>query len=357
LERIRLREEAFLCHLGDVADVFINSKHNLDATTRVLVFGGLAMPHLRADAPRGVSGTTIRANRLFWNVPVRQHIARQGADWDAIRSCVLRAAVAYPSVSFVFTDLDSGKLVVSAARPSSGLLGDRLLDLFSGVSVIMASTEGGDFKVHAVLYVLRGLAMPIRLQFLHVNGVPVESERLINIVARDLTSSAGPVKMGSPRAQPAFVLQLSCPAKEVQLSPSSELWFNASFSDLASITSAIGDVCMQLGVRKSKSPAPSPVVGRTSPRFTLPAQPRVSPVVSSAMAFRSPADPKSPMERSMGGAVAGILGSWNSPTFGFNNQLSLPAPPSHSFDIDTVRLRKSDLFDVVLWGRWIESSL
>lgn len=101
--------------------MLISSKHHLDATTRQIVFGGSGTNvTLRRDVPRVSSGTTIRSNRLFWNVPVRQQIARQqGGDLELAKTTMLRAALAYPTVSFSLTDMDSAKVLFSCTKQDS----------------------------------------------------------------------------------------------------------------------------------------------------------------------------------------------------------------------------------------------
>ncbi len=172
------------------------------------------------------------------------------------------------------------------------------------------------------------------------------------MVARDLTFSAGPIKMGSPRVQPCFILHVDC--ADARLSPSSDIWFDVEFPDFAAVTKLVQDVCSEINPSAipQRSPlsnhapggaCPSPLAtSMKSPRFSLPPT-LSSPTVSSAVRFRSPSSsPAASSAPPTKEALADMLSSWSSPTFGFNNQLALPSSP-HPRSTETIRLQKSDL--------------
>jgi hypothetical protein len=179
--RVERGEEEFLRHLGEVSEVAVSSKHPLEPSALQLRFGGAnvnvhananaiananvsanvvananVVPNANVVANANVSanvkmsvcgsslrrGVAVRASRLFWNVPVRRQLLPTRREWDAVRECVLRAAVARPDVAFALADLDAAKLALSV--PKSLALPDRLAALFGpDTACTLATSELG----------------------------------------------------------------------------------------------------------------------------------------------------------------------------------------------------------------------
>ncbi len=341
-------KEEFLSRLGDVSDVTVTSRHRLDAACKSLHLRAGAAPRVADDTPRAPNTTAVRAARLFWNVPVRQQALRVASEWEAVRLTVMQAALAYEHITFQLHDLDSGRTVLSCS-PSRGVR-ERFLELCKADSVIVAST-GASFvsPVQALLYGGRGSAASgARAQLVLVNGVPVEADWISSSIARDLSwTPAGPIKMGSPRLTPVFLLQLTCPDAMVEFSSSASIWFAASFQDNDVVKRAVRQVVSQLSAAPPppRSPAvASPTIAKLSPRILLAPASRLSPVVSPAVRKSSSSSP-SPAQQT----AAELLSSWSNPCLKFNDQLAVPAPAASA--IEEVRLQKSDLQQVRIVGQ------
>ena len=322
-----------------MSDVSLSSKHPLEPVPLVLRFGP-APASLTDDVPRQAASLILRCSRLFWNIPVRQLAVRGPVEWERVRAVATQAALSWTRVAVSLTDADTGRSVLSLSKNASFV--ERLLALSGGDSVDILSSSSS--STLAVLYVVRGANEARKWQFLQVNGVAAEADWTLTLVARLLSSPlAGPVKMGSPRAQARFVLQLSCAPAFVELAQG-ELWNVALFADTEAVASAIQELAM--GPQQARGPkgksmrSPLPEMIRSpssSQSRVLAGSP--SMIAATQVAVRGERQSSS---RKAAASVSEVLASWTSPCFKFNDQLTLPVGASPRV-VEEVRLHRDDL--------------
>ena len=371
----RTEQEDFLSRLGNVATVQISSKHPLLPHVNTLNYSASKAPYTSTGTPRSHASTTFYVSRLFWNLPVRRQALKPSAAWEALRHVVLHAALAYPHLALTLNDLDAveGQHCCVLSTRASQSLPEKLLGLFGGSSVDLAATaaplylaHGSEQSIRVALHIVKDAPQSARMQFVTINGTPVVIEWLSNAVARDLSARAtpkfaGPIKMGSPRFHPVFLLQIECDESQVELLEGSDVWFDALFGDREALLASVGQVVAQLGVKPSNSAvfnsagkrrrsndsfsAPKP---KTIAIHSSPLLPALSPVLSlSASRMSQPHSRKSSSSSRV--SISEVLSQWASPCFKYSADRPVLLPSSS--DTERIQLTNADLAQIRIVGQ------
>ncbi len=157
------------------------------------------------------SGTTVRAEDLFFNTPARKKFMKTThTEGMKINDCVIKAALAEPGISFRL--INNNK--VSVKTPGSGSLRDAIVSIYGGAvgeSLLPLSFEDTDVKITGFLTKPSMLRSSRAWQTFVVNGRVVENKamaRAIDNAYHSLLPKAG---------YPLAVLIVEVPARSVDV--------------------------------------------------------------------------------------------------------------------------------------------
>ncbi|XP_070181587.1 uncharacterized protein [Littorina saxatilis] len=158
---------ASLCSASTFVEII--TKPALSAATYSKCFHkGKPLTVTEPNTPRPGRGTTVTAHNLFYNLPVRKKLVKEGLELEKIRYRVAGLALIWPLVSFSLRDDITGNVILQT-RKCSGLLAT-FSSLFGGARAKHMREvwmKGGEFKVSG--YVSRENYSRKDLQFVFVN--------------------------------------------------------------------------------------------------------------------------------------------------------------------------------------------
>lgn len=217
---------------GDADATWSSPRQRCCTWRKRFVAGELVDCQVAGKAARG-PGTTVLAERLFASLPVRRLSVQPAAEMAAARLRLERIALMHPKVHFSLW-MSKEHLVLPPVLGSTGVsrLGQILGQHFDDVLHRVSHREGAYSLEGSMSLPHRGAQASDRLMFLFVNRrfvekTPVHSEvtrlhaQCVEIFnGRRVDVGRGPVSMAAAaagRVWPAFLLNLSCPARDYDI--------------------------------------------------------------------------------------------------------------------------------------------
>jgi DNA mismatch repair protein MutL len=209
ISSLGFRGEA-LYSVGSVAEVTLKSRaEGASEGWEITVKGGeKSKPQPAASATHG---TDIRVNELFFNTPARKKFLKNdAAEFEQVLNVVMPYALLYPERAFLVTHNGRTALDLRPAKDPA----DRAaaaLNLAQRHIITPELFEAGEVKIGMVLGDIN-IQRPRRdLQYLFVNGRPVQSRNLLFHVNETYKLIL------PPSVHPFFAVMLSVPAGDVDV--------------------------------------------------------------------------------------------------------------------------------------------
>ena len=259
VSQLGFRGEA-LPSIASVSHMRITTRRaqDVEGTTVSCEGGNLAPPISAGCAP----GTVIEVSNLFFNTPVRRRFLK-GDDTEAAHAehQTLLHALAFPAVRFVL--LRDGRPVFDT--PATGDLRSRIADLLgrdlATTLMRIRPTNGPGVHVSGFLAPLAGAKRTRRLQFIFLNGRPIE-DKLISRAVRD---GYGGIPAG---VHPALFLYLDVDPGlvDVNVHPAKrEVRFRRAGDVVSTVLDAVS-ATLAAHARGTEEEAPAPPAATPTPR-------------------------------------------------------------------------------------------
>eukprot|EP00897_Mesotaenium_endlicherianum_P010818 jgi/Mesen1/9765/ME000007S09832 len=256
-----------LSSLSDIALVEVLTRARGSASTYSKILKGGATLSLGLSSQHRSPGTTVTVRDVFYNQPVRRRLLATSLQRDvqSIKERVLRLALMHPAVAFSVTDLARNQevLLLEARRSLLSTLEDAFGKAFAGSlkevayakaklrleGVLSKACEGQASKAVQQLYINRLFVRktPVhKLIISHFEGSARLKQRAEDYAhglspskanKRDAGGLTGAIKV----AHPAFVLNLSCPLSQYDITFEASKTY-VEFKDWAPVLAFVREV-------------------------------------------------------------------------------------------------------------------